>query len=68
MTLIYLIQCSNCQKDTGIATINPNILEEISFTCDQCGQKGLGTDNYRTMEREKYLEGFEEVNSEEKEN
>jgi hypothetical protein len=61
MILIYLIYCAKCQVDTGLATSNLNILAEIPYTCPKCEHKGKGTDNYHSIDREKYLEDYEEL-------
>lgn len=64
MNLIYLINCAKCQTDTGLATNNFSIIKEIPYTCPQCGHKGKGGDDYQTIDQEKYLEGYEELQKE----
>ena len=67
MNLIYLIFCDKCNKETGIATTNKNNLDNMPYQCDQCGHKGVGTKNYQTIEKEKYLEGYEKIDGPEPE-
>ncbi|CFW93272.1 protein of unknown function (DUF2296 domain) [endosymbiont DhMRE of Dentiscutata heterogama] len=63
---LFLILCSQCQQETGLATTNKNILAEMTYKCHQCGQEGNGSDNYKQTDRSKYLEGFELMEPEEK--
>ncbi len=64
MSLIYLINCAKCQADTKVATSNLSIISEITYTCPKCGHKGKGSNNYCTINQEKYLEGYEELKKE----
>jgi hypothetical protein len=59
--LIYLIFCSKCNKDAGVATSNKDVLTNIPYQCHQCGHKSEKADNYQTIEKDKFLEGHEKI-------
>lgn len=62
---LFLIICSRCQQETGLATTNKNVLAEMTYKCEKCQHTGKGIDNYQEIDRDKYLEGFELIEREE---
>lgn len=37
MNRINAVFCLNCGTDTGLATINKDMLEELEYSCSLCG-------------------------------
>lgn len=61
----YLIFCAKCKQDTKIALTNKEKLKNFTYQCPHCNYKGEEVTEFKIVNKENYLEGYEAIEQEE---